>query len=156
MKTKLGLLLLMLLIAVGCDDSTQSKQATEIAKLQKQVENLQKLAAEKAALDLGNNPAEQKIIDELDNETRMSFVDAPLKDVIDTIKSLHNIPIVIDERALTEVGLDSNSLYITIDLQGISLRSGLKLMLSNVNLTYVINDEMLKITTPEAAENEAF
>jgi formylglycine-generating enzyme required for sulfatase activity len=29
MKTKLGLLLLMLLIAVGCDDSTQTEQATE-------------------------------------------------------------------------------------------------------------------------------
>ena len=29
MKTKLGLLLLMLLIAVGCDDSTQSEQAAE-------------------------------------------------------------------------------------------------------------------------------
>ena len=29
MKTKLGLLLLMLLIAVGCDDSTESEQATE-------------------------------------------------------------------------------------------------------------------------------
>jgi sulfatase modifying factor 1 len=30
MKTKLGLLLLMLLIAVGCDDSTQTEQAAEI------------------------------------------------------------------------------------------------------------------------------
>jgi len=29
MKTKLGLLLLMLLIAVGCDDSTETEQATE-------------------------------------------------------------------------------------------------------------------------------
>ena len=29
MKTKLGLLLLMLLIAVGCDDSPQTQQSTE-------------------------------------------------------------------------------------------------------------------------------
>jgi hypothetical protein len=29
MKTKLGLPLLLLLIAVGCDDSTESEQATE-------------------------------------------------------------------------------------------------------------------------------
>jgi sulfatase modifying factor 1 len=49
MKTKLGLLLLMLLIAVGCDDSTQTEQAAEIAKLQEQVQNLQKITADKAA-----------------------------------------------------------------------------------------------------------
>jgi formylglycine-generating enzyme len=50
MKTKLGLLLLLLLIAVGCDDSTHrgevAEQAAEIAKLQEQVENLQKQATE--------------------------------------------------------------------------------------------------------------
>jgi hypothetical protein len=107
----------------------------------------------KYVLDLGNNPAEQKIIDELDTETRMTFFDTPLKDVIDTIKGQHNIPIIIDERALTEVGLDSNTV-VNIDLKGISLRSGLKLMLNSLQLTYVINDEVLKITTPEAAENE--
>ena len=107
----------------------------------------------KYVLDLGNNPAEQKIIDELDNETRMTFFDQPLKDVVDTIKGQHNIPIIIDERALTEVGLDSNT-PVNIDLKGISLRSGLKLMLNSLQLTYVINDEVLKITTPEAAENE--
>ncbi|MBT6849273.1 MAG: VWA domain-containing protein, partial [Planctomycetaceae bacterium] len=107
----------------------------------------------KYVLDLGNNPAEQKIIDELDNETRMTFFDTPLKDVIDQIKGQHNIPIIIDERALTEVGLDSNTV-VNIDLKGISLRSGLKLMLNSLELTYVINDEVLKITTPEAAENE--
>ena len=42
----------------------------------------------KYVLDLGNNPAEQKIIDELDNETRMTFFDQPLKDVIDTINDM--------------------------------------------------------------------
>jgi len=46
MKTKLGLLLLMLLIAVGCDDSSESGKAAEIAKLQEQVENLQKQATD--------------------------------------------------------------------------------------------------------------
>jgi tetratricopeptide (TPR) repeat protein len=107
----------------------------------------------KYVLDLGNNPAEQKIIDELDNETRMTFFDTPLKDVIDTIKGQHNIPIIIDERALTDIGFDS-SMSVNIDLKGISLRSGLKLMLRSLGLTYVINDEVLKITTPEAAESE--
>ena len=107
MKTKLGLLLLLLLIAVGCDDSTQTEQAAEIAKLQEQVQNLQKITAEKSAaekttLDRATSPAEQRIMDELDSETRLTFFDQPLKDVVDSIKSQHNIPIFIDDRALVK------------------------------------------------------
>jgi formylglycine-generating enzyme required for sulfatase activity len=41
----------MLLIAVGCDDSTQTEQAAEIARLQEQVQNLTKITADKAAAD---------------------------------------------------------------------------------------------------------
>jgi len=162
MKIKLGLLLL---IAVGCADSTQTEQAAEIAKLQKQVQNLQKIAAEKAmaekaaaektTLDRATIPAERRIMDELDSETRLTFFDQPLKDVVDSIKSQHNIPIFIDDRALVEVGLDSN-VPVNFDLKGVSLRSGLKLMLNQLGLTYVINDEVLKITTPEVAENQGF
>jgi formylglycine-generating enzyme required for sulfatase activity len=102
----------------------------------------------KAILHLGADPAEQRIIDELDNETRMTFVNTPLKDVINTIKSNHRIPIIID------YGVDFNSLYVTVDLKGISFRTGLKQMLNNLSLTYLINDQVLKIMTPEAAQKE--
>jgi sulfatase modifying factor 1 len=51
MKTKRALLLLLLLIAVGCEDSTQTEQAAEIARLQEQVQNLTKITADKAAAD---------------------------------------------------------------------------------------------------------
>ena len=53
MKTKLGLLLLMLLIAVGCDDSA------EIAKLREQVEDLQKQATEPTAEQPNKHTVEQ-------------------------------------------------------------------------------------------------
>ena len=102
----------------------------------------------KAILHLGADPAEQRIIDELDNETRMTFVNTPLKDVINTIKSNHRIPIIID------YGVDFNSLYVTVDLKGISFRTGLKQMLNNLSLTYLIKDQVLKIMTPEAAQKE--
>ena len=76
-----------------------------------------------------------------------------MTEVIDSIKTRHNIPMIIDDKALADAGLDS-SMTVNQDLRGISLRSGLKLMLNSLGLTYVINDEVLKITTPEAAENE--
>ena len=43
---------------------------------------------------------------------------------------------------------------VTVSLSGVTLRSALKLMLKEIDLTYVIRDEVLKITTPEEAENE--
>ena len=107
----------------------------------------------KYVTDQGNNPAEQKIVDALDEETVMLFFDQPLSEVIESIKTRHSIPMIIDEKALAEAGLDS-SMTVNQDLRGITLRSGLKLTLNSLGLTYVINDEVLKITTPEAAENE--
>ena len=107
----------------------------------------------KYVTDQGNNPAEQKIVDALDEETVMLFFDQPLGEVVDSVKTRHSIPMIIDEKALADAGLDSQ-MAVNQDLRGITLRSGLKLMLNSLGLTYVINDEVLKITTPEAAENE--
>ena len=43
---------------------------------------------------------------------------------------------------------------VTISLAGVSLRAALHHMLRELDLTYVIANEVLLITTPEAAENE--
>jgi len=40
---------------------------------------------------------------------------------------------------------------VTRNLSGVSLRSALRLMLKDLDLTYVIRDEVLLITTPEEA-----
>jgi hypothetical protein len=84
--------------------------------------------------------------------TEVTFVEAPLTDVIDVLKAQHNIEIQIDTRALEDVGIGTDS-PVTIDLKGISLRSVLNLILHKLNLTWIIADEVLIITTPEEAEN---
>ena len=43
---------------------------------------------------------------------------------------------------------------VTINLQNVTLRSALRLMLKRMQLTYIIKDEVLMITTPEEAESE--
>ena len=58
------------------------------------------------------------------------------------------IPIWIDKKALDDVGIGTDT-PVTINLAGITLRSGLKIMLKELELTYVISDEVLKITTPK-------
>jgi len=89
----------------------------------------------------------------LDSETAFDYLDQPLKDVIDDIKFNHNFEIVLDNKALEDFGIDTGT-PITRSLKGVSLRSALRLMLRDLELTCVIRDEVLQITTLEAAASD--
>ena len=52
---------------------------------------------------------------------------------------------------LEELGINTDE-TVTVNLHNISLRSALRLMLKDLQLTYIIQDEVLMITTPEEAE----
>jgi ferric-dicitrate binding protein FerR (iron transport regulator)/tetratricopeptide (TPR) repeat protein len=105
------------------------------------------------AIDLASRgQAEKRVQDALRSPTHLEFVEAPLQDVIDYLKDLHGIEIQVDKKALDDVGI-ANDTPITKQLKGISLRSALRLILRDLDLTYVIQDEVLLITTPEEAES---
>ena len=95
----------------------------------------------------------QKIEAALDATAEVDFQETPLSEVAAFLRETYKIPIIIDKRALDDVGLGSDT-PVTISLRGISLRSLLRLMLRELDLTYVVRDQVLKITTPEEAENE--
>ncbi len=95
-------------------------------------------------------PAEQKICEVLDQDTRLEFIETPLEQVIEFLKDMHGINIELDRNALDDVGLGTD-VPITRHLTAISLRSGLRLMLKDLELTYEIRNEVLLITTPEGA-----
>ncbi len=99
------------------------------------------------------NPAEERILEQLDLPTEVEFFEEPLEDAIKYLEDRHGIEIELDNAALDTLGLDS-SLPITKKLAGITLRSVLRLMLKEHELTYVIRDEVLIITSQEEAENE--
>ncbi len=106
-----------------------------------------------SSMDLAQQrPAEKKIHDALKSPTNLEFVETPLSDVIDYLKEYHGIEIQLDNSALTDVGIGSDT-AVTKNLKGITLKSALKLMLRELKLTYVIQDEVLLITTPEEAES---
>ncbi|CAK9081895.1 unnamed protein product, partial [Durusdinium trenchii] len=99
------------------------------------------------SVDLRNDsPNEQKIYDALDQITNVEFPGNPLTDVIDYISSQHGIPIIIDEVELQNDGRSGDD-EVELVLSGITLRSALKLLLEPLALTYVIEDEVMKITT---------
>lgn len=100
-----------------------------------------------------NRPAEERIREELDKKTTLDCSDTPLNAVIDYFQTKHGIPIVLDQEALKAAGIDSTATLVTKSLKDISLGSALNLLLRDFNLTFLIKDEVLVITSKERAES---
>ena len=63
-----------------------------------------------------------RIRKQLDEPTSIEFVEAPLQDVIDYLKDLHNIEIQIDTKALEDASIGADT-PVTRNLKGITLKS---------------------------------
>ncbi len=97
----------------------------------------------------GTSPNEKRIYDALKTNYRPDFNATALRSVIETIASEKNIPIILDTVAL-EGGTATPEDPITLTgIPEISLRSALRLILEPLELTYVIEDEVMKITTKD-------
>lgn len=98
-----------------------------------------------------NSPNEQKILSALDQPTEVEFIDTSLKDALDFIEDLHKIEIWVNEAKIMEEGIATDQ-PVNLQLSGVSLRSALRLMLEPLQLTYVIRNEVMEITTLTDAE----
>ena len=96
--------------------------------------------------------AEQKILAALTDPqgVDIEFIDTPLKDAIDFLADAHNITMLVDEQALSEEGIGTD-VQLNRTLSGVSLKSAMHIMLEPLGLTYVTEDDVLKVTTQEAA-----
>jgi hypothetical protein len=94
---------------------------------------------------------EAKIRDALVAPTKFEFADTPLSNVIDQLKQSNHIEIQLDKRALDDAGVSADT-PLSIRLTSTALRSGLRLMLEQIGLTYMLGDGYLLITTPSGAE----
>jgi len=97
--------------------------------------------------------AKQRINAVLDQrlKTPLSYEDEKLDTVFGAVADEYSIPIVLDRAALEDASISPET-EVTVDLQNISLRSALKLMLrtpGSEDLTFVIHHEVLLITTQE-------
>jgi hypothetical protein len=95
---------------------------------------------------------EAKILAALDRHGEWKFLDVPIREVIETLSAKLNIDIVLDQRSLDDFGIGANA-PITRVSSGISNRSFLRLLLQELELTYVVKDQALWITTVEYAES---
>jgi len=113
---------------------------------------------ERFAGDRGRKRTEQEI--EIENRLKtpvmLEFENTPLSAVLDYLSDVSDINIHLDPLALEEYGVDSNT-PVTINVRReIMLRSALNLILEPLSLTYVIKDEVLKITTARQREGEVY
>jgi hypothetical protein len=114
--------------------------------------SLASATAQSAELPPGKKAIDMKSVDKilkaLDETTELEFVETPLTDVVDAFKQRHKIEIQLDTKALTSanVALDTP---ITRRMMAVTLRSALRMVLRDLDLAYVLEDEVLLITTKE-------
>ena len=72
-------------------------------------ENLSNSRKKYAQVDFATmNPAEEKIMEELDSPTRIDFQDDTLADAITILEDLHGIQIEVNQAALDDVGITTD------------------------------------------------
>ncbi|MGD9634212.1 MAG: hypothetical protein AB7I57_22190, partial [Pirellulales bacterium] len=86
----------------------------------------------------------------------LRYQDTPLSEVIDGLSELAGINIHLDPRGLSQEGVESST-PVTVNLsKEISLKSALHLILEPLHLSYVIKDEVLKITSEQLRDGETY
>lgn len=98
--------------------------------------------------------AEDHIRAALENPTSLDFIETPLREVMEYLADLHHIPIFIDETALNDEGIASDT-PVNITVENVTLCSALHLLLRELNLQYEFADEVLMITSKAGAESLA-
>jgi hypothetical protein len=79
------------------------------------------------------------------------FVEEPLCDAAARISEMAGVPIMLDTRAMDDVGLGCDT-PITFNASGLTVSQALKHVLRELDLTHLAEDNVLLITTPEEAE----
>jgi hypothetical protein len=92
----------------------------------------------------------QQVLGEPLKASGLDFTEEPLENVVNFLQDEYSIPIQIDELAIDAAGKTRDE-PLTVRIQNVSLKSALRLMLKAKQLTYIIQDEALVVTTPDKA-----
>ena len=114
--------------------------------------------APKLAL-LDKNPGTQAVLKKLDEPVAVNFPEGTsFEDVIKFYRSAtqgsndSGIPIYLDPEAIAEIEAPNQT--VKIDLDGIALKTTLRLILKQVGLAYCVKDGMIFVSTPEGVVDE--
>ena len=109
-----------------------------------------KVTGDLITVEKKTSPQIEKITKALDEITNVEFPGNPLGDVVDYISNQHNIPIMIDRAELGNEGRSSDD-EVELILSGVPLHDALDLLLEPLELTYITENGVMKITTEAKA-----
>lgn len=98
---------------------------------------------------------EQQIKKKLPTPVSVKYANRPLGDVLSELQSMTGVPIHVDERALSSVRVTTET-PISIEVDNIAMKSLLNLMLDQLELTYVIENDVLMITSMQAKRAKVY
>jgi hypothetical protein len=83
-------------------------------------------------------------------EVGLNFTDVPMLEAVNFLREVYQIEVQLDLQALDDLGLSPDDTF-TANIRHVSLSSGLKMLLKQHDLTYIIADEVLLITSEDEA-----
>ncbi|MBC8289035.1 MAG: pilus assembly protein N-terminal domain-containing protein [Planctomycetes bacterium] len=95
--------------------------------------------------------ARRQIEQALKKSISIDMTDGTLKDALKQLHQTAGVNIAIDSAALEDEGVTTD-VKVSLHLSGVSLRAALKILLSPFNLTTLIEDEVLKVTSQVRAK----
>src|SRR5436190_11618011 len=101
---------------------------------------------QRAILKKEVDSAEEKILAALDKPTNVEFLDLALEDCRNYLKEYHQINVWVDKQTLAEDGVSLDQ-PMTLKLADVRLESILNLLLEPLQLDWIVQDEVRKITT---------
>jgi general secretion pathway protein D len=84
----------------------------------------------------------------------LRYEETPLSEVMEGLSQLTGVNIHLDPRGLNQEGVNSDTPVTVALSKEISLKSALNLILEPLHLTYVVTDEVLKITSEQLRDGE--
>jgi general secretion pathway protein D len=101
-------------------------------------------------------PAEMEIQSALKTEVDVRFENRPLAEVMETLGRMSGVNVYLDPQGLHAEGITTDE-PVSINLtQPISLRSALNLILEPLHLSYVIQNEVLRITSEQTRDSDTY
>src|SRR5262249_4639640 len=97
------------------------------------------------------DPRDASIRAALDQKTDIKFIETPFSGVIDDLQQRHAIEIQMDLRALDDARIPRDT-PVSKSVKGVTLRSALNILLDDLDLTYVVQNGVLKITSESEAQ----
>ena len=98
------------------------------------------------------SPGSKRIKQALNKEVSLEFIETPLVDLVAFLRDMTDIPIVLDEKAMSNEGID-RSRPVTFKAKTLTLRSALRLMLKRMSLEFMEQDGILVLTNYERTES---